>query len=82
MSSANIKINTPVWGTQSVGIAEYKICDENFIEILATDKLGNRLYPHVYKASKEELMKGSVMHTKKGNVKLRVVPIASLHVAS
>lgn len=81
MTTANIKINTPVWGTRSVGVAEYKICDENYIEILTKDKNGARLYPHTYMATREELMKGEVMHAR-GNVKLRVVPISSLHVAS
>ena len=73
----SIKIDSPIKGTKNVGIAEDKIMDVNFIEILAEDKLGNRLYPHLYKASKEELMKGSV--EEKGNVKLRVIPIDSLH---
>lgn len=80
MSTRTFEINTPIWSTQSVGVAEDKICDENFIKILVTNKDGERLYPDTYKASRDELMRGEIMYTKKGNIKLRVVPIASLAV--
>ena len=75
------KIETPIWNERAVGVAEYKIGDKNLIEIMAEDKYGNRIYPDVYMADREQLMNGRVVYAEKGDVKLRVVPISELEIA-
>lgn len=75
----NFQIETPYWKYMSVGIAEDKIGDENHIEILYKDKFGNRRFPHVYMATREELMACPISYVKNGT-KLRQIPISSLHV--
>ena len=79
MAVGNFQIQTPFWKYMSVGIAEDKIQDENHIEIMYKDKFGNRRFPHVYMATREELMSCEI-YTAKNNTKLRLMPIAKLHV--
>ncbi len=45
MSVANFKIKAPIWGTRSVGLATYKVRDENYITIEKTDLSGEPVYP-------------------------------------
>ena len=78
-SVAHFKIATPYWKNMSVGIAEERICDENHIEILYKDKFGNRRFPHVYMATREQLMACPVSYVR-NNVKLRQIPISDLQV--
>ena len=75
----HFKIATPYWKNMSVGIAEEKICDVNHIEIMYEDKFGNRKFPHVYMATREELMACPVSVVK-NNTRLRQIPIEKLHV--
>lgn len=75
----HFKIATLYWKNMSVGIAEDKICDVNHIEILYEDKFGNRKFPHVYMATREELMACPVSFVR-NNTKLRQIPIEKLHV--
>ncbi len=78
-SLGHFKIETPYWKYMSVGIAEEKICDVNHIEIMYEDKFGNRKFPHVYMATREELMACPVSVVK-NNTRLRQLPIEKLHV--
>lgn len=78
-SLTHFKIETPYWKDMSVGIAEEKICDVNHIEILCQDNSGNRKFPHVYMATREEIMACPVSIVKNG-VRLRQIPIEKLHV--
>ena len=79
MSVGKFQIQTPYWKDMSVGIAEDRICDENHIEILYKDKFGNRRFPHVYMATREELMDCPVTVVR-NRTKLRQIPISKLHV--
>ena len=51
-----IKINTPIWKTRSVGIAVEKITGDLEVEILYKDKFGNQLYPDILMMSKERAL--------------------------
>lgn len=81
-SRADILIREPIWGTRSIGVAEYKIRDKNYIKIDVKDQSGNKVYPGVYMATREQLMAGEVKWVGQTprRVKLRVIPISQLTV--
>jgi len=68
-----ICIKEPIWGTKSVGVAEYKMTDEFYVEIIYRDRYGNKVYPFYYKMTKEKA-KYYPLQIIKGT-KLRIIPI-------
>lgn len=74
-----LSIKYPIWGTRSIGIAEYKIGTKlTEVEILYTDKQGNRIYPHVYSMTTDRIVKYPVQVVR--GIRLRVIPIADFDV--
>lgn len=78
---AKFKIETPIWGTQSIGLADYKLTKGGFntVEIRYTDQHGNRVFPHIYGIS---TIKAKQYPTKivGRNVVLRVIPIKDMEI--
>lgn len=74
------KINTPIWATREVGLNESQLQDHNTVEILYVQKDGARLYPHTYKITREQALRGRVDYRK--GIRLRVIPIDSLEIAT
>lgn len=72
----NFNIKEPIWKTRSVGLSEDKLEEDNTVNILYKNRLGEREYPHTYKITRQEAMSNSLMVVK--GVRLRVVPIMSL----
>jgi hypothetical protein len=73
-----LNINTPIWKTKSVGIADRLLNDDVEINILYKDKNGNRLYPATYTAKKELVKKFPVQYIR--GIALHIVPIAKLKI--
>lgn len=72
-----IKIQSPIWKTRSVGIPEHKLkTGFNEIEILCEDRDGKRLFPNIYKMSKQKIMAYPLRIVK--TVRLRIIPILDL----
>jgi len=71
-----LNINTPIWKTKSVGIADRLLNDDIEINILYKDKYGNRLYPATYTVKKELVKKFPVQYIR--GVALHIIPIARL----
>ena len=69
-----IVIRYPIWKTQSVGIANYKITEDLIVEILHRKKNGNKLYPNPFFITKEKARSYPIQIVKK-NVKLHIIPI-------
>ena len=75
-----IRINTPIWKTRSVGIAEHAMLEEDIqIEILYKQKNGKRLYPYPFRTTKSKLMSCPSMMVQHG-VKLHMIKIDDLDV--
>jgi hypothetical protein len=75
-------IRKPIWGGYSgrkVGLAQDKLEATNTIEITATDKDGNRLYPNTYTITKEKALTYPSQRLPQG-VLLRVIPISELEI--
>jgi hypothetical protein len=68
-------IHTPIWDDRSVGIAEFRMRDNDFFDIQITYKNsdGIRLYPGVYRIKVSKAMKYPTQNVK--GVKLRIIPI-------
>jgi len=73
-----LNINTPIWKTKSIGIAERLLNDDIEINILYKDKNGNRLFPDTYIVKKELVKKFPVQYIR--GVALHIIPIAKLKV--
>jgi len=73
-----LNINTPIWKTKSIGIAERLLNDDIEINILYKDKNGNRLFPDTYIAKKELVKKFPVQYIR--GVALHIIPIAKLKI--
>jgi len=69
-------IKFPVWGSQSIGIADKNIKGvEMEIEILYEDQAGNRVYPNVYRMVTKKMKKYPTRSF--GNTPpLHIIPIA------
>lgn len=76
-----INIRAPIWSKKAIGIAERKArdsSDEFFeIDILYTDKSGNKTFPGLYQIRREDIFKYPIQ-TLKGGVKLFIIPIEEL----
>ena len=80
-----IQIRTPIWcgslKKRAVGIAEYRMGSGGLdIEITYKRKDGSLIYPHLYHATREQLLKAPLQITRKGGVKLRLIPVEDLTV--
>ena len=71
-----IHIHTPIWGSQSVGIAQNKISifEKLIVKIDYKDKYGNELYPYYLVIDGKETKKYPTQIVK--GTKLRIIPIA------
>lgn len=73
-----IDINNPIWngGKRKIGIADWKIGNDNFVRILCKRKDGNMIYsddgvtPNVYYISGETLRKNGTPMVLKSGVRL------------
>jgi hypothetical protein len=75
---AHFAIQAPMWGDRYVGLADHKIEANNTIEILYTNKHGERTYPDKYSMTGAELRKYSTKQFKATMPLLRMVPITEL----
>ena len=75
-----ISIKEPIWKTESVGIADYKISKRGIeVKILYKDKVGNKVFPYIYCMS-YEMAKSYPIQIVGRNVKLRIIPIADMQI--
>lgn len=73
------KIKYPIWGGRKVGLATYKIGHHNEVQILTTNKDGERLYPHALYISGEKARQYPREPVKSNpNIKLHIIPINDL----
>jgi hypothetical protein len=74
----HIEIKTPMWKNRTIGIANYKVCDQNAIDIMAINsETGERYYPNTLYATREQIIKHDKMTVGQGTV-LYQVPISEL----
>ena len=76
MKYNKISIKAPIWKTRSVGIAEDKIADITDVEIEYVTKDGKKLYPFIYRITRELALKYPIQDVK--GHRLHLVPIADL----
>jgi len=72
----NYKIKVPIWMNRSVGINEFKLDDENTIQITYKDRTGKRLYPRTYSITREQALRYPVQEIR--SARLRIIPIYDL----
>ena len=78
-SNVAIEIRAPIWKTNSIGIALYKVGPgENDVRITYKDKNGKLLFPDTYTVTREELMTRPRQLVGEYNTELRIIPIAEL----
>jgi len=77
MTKKTFKIRTPIWKTMSVGLAEYKLADMNYVEIIYRANSGRKLFPDKYRISKEKVLKYPTQFV---GVNLRIIPIEDLEI--
>lgn len=71
-----IKINSPIWATRSIGIADWKINDDLQIDILYCNKMGSRVYPYSFSLSREKAKTYPIQKWR--GLDLRIIPIKDL----
>jgi hypothetical protein len=75
-----IEIKRPRWKQRVVGVASYRVKEENEIAIVAeSPKDGRRYYPNSFYATKEQILNCEVQILPSG-VKLYLVPISNLEI--
>ena len=75
-----IEIRCPRWKQRVIGVASYRIKEENEIQITAiSPKDGRRYYPDPFYATREQIVKNETQTLPDGT-KLFLVPISSLEV--
>jgi hypothetical protein len=76
----HIEIKRPRWKERVVGIATYRVKEQNSIDIVATSpKDGARYYPNTFYATKEDIVKNE-KQTLPSGVVLYLVPIDTLEI--
>lgn len=75
----NVYIKSPIWKTRSVGVNKSYILDDLAIQILYQDEAGNRIYPHVYRISREKALSYPTQRIN-DKVLLHIIPIADLEI--
>lgn len=73
----DFKIKEIMWKDHSVGLAEAKLGILNRIDILKTDKNGDRYYPNTLFITRSDALKYPTMAVGRGT-RLRQIPIADL----
>jgi len=75
-----LTIRTPIWKSQSVGIAESKLPNDGHLEIKISYKTknGEPLYPNTYYITKERAIHFPIQYVK--GVKLHIIPIHRLEI--
>jgi hypothetical protein len=71
-------IHTPIFSTQSIGIAAHRITSDLEIEIDYKEKKGERIYPNIYFMKKEDIIKYPTQIHR--GIILYIVPIKDLKV--
>ena len=71
-------INTPIWKTKSIGIAEQRLKDDLLVEIKYKQSNGKRLYPHTYIVRKDFIDNYGRQEVKGNN--LIIIPISELEI--
>lgn len=72
------RIRMPRWKQRAVGLAKHRIGLHNQIEILATDKEGNRYYPDTYYISREQALNPEYERQNINGLELILIPIKDL----
>ena len=76
MGTNRINIEKPIWGHQSVGVAEWRMtADIIEVDILYRDKSGRKVYPHLYRIGRVKAMTYPVQIVK--GTRLRIIPLAN-----
>lgn len=80
MNNDRLELKKPIWGSglrghESFGIANYRLKGEGIIEVecIYKNRFGNRVFPSIYRISKEKARTFPVQ-TVNGGVKLHVIP--------
>lgn len=76
----HIEIRAPRWKERVIGIAKFRVGMHNSIDIVATNKEGERYYPDTYYMSGADIAKHEVQKLKNGGVEVYLVPINELSV--
>lgn len=72
-------IKEPKWKDRTVGLSEHQMIDDVLeIEIVYRNTQGNRMWPKPLYIRKEDALKYPEFYTKRGKVKLRMIPIRDL----
>ena len=71
-----LKIKEPIWINRSIGVAAKRAFADLEIEILYKDKYGNRVFPGVYKITKEKIITYPYRYI--GGNRIYIVPIKDL----
>jgi len=72
-----VVIHSPIWKTNSIGIAHYKIIDDLEIEIDYKRKDGSKVFPNIYTISKEKALTYPTQMIK-DRVTVHIIPINDL----
>ena len=76
MKKNTLKIKEPIWMCKSIGIAAKRAFADLEIEIMYKDKFGNRVYPAIYKITKEKIITYPFRYI--GGNRIYIVPIKDL----
>ena len=68
-----IHIQSPIWKSRSVGVADYKITDDILVYIDYINRSGEKLFPGMYFMEKNKAQHYPIQVVK--NVELRIIPI-------
>ena len=70
-------INSPIWKTKSIGIADYSLTDDLLVDISYKDKAGNILFPGEF-VVKKDIARTYPIQKIKGDINLHIIPIDDL----
>jgi len=76
MIITNYSINSPIWKTKSVGLAEWKMKGMLEVDIMYRELNGERLYPDTYQIETERAMTYPRQYV--SGVWVRLIPISEL----
>jgi hypothetical protein len=71
-----LKIKEPIWMSHSIGIAAKRAFSDLEIEIMYEDHFGNRVFPALYKITKEKIITYPYRYI--GGNRIYIVPINDL----
>lgn len=73
---ATFEIREPIWATNSVGLDNDRLDEDNYIRIIYKDKSGNKLFPDEYYIEGEKAATYPIQTI--GRKTLRIIPIKDL----